>query len=125
MDKLFGLSEKALQVTEDRAVLLSTNIVNSETPNYKAKDIDFYKVMNGLDNSQPLETTSSAHIQREDMVGGSEVKFRIPMQFSMDGNTVDPEIERKNFLENSLRYQVNLSFIQNKADQIMKAIKGD
>jgi flagellar basal-body rod protein FlgB len=43
---------------------------------------------------------------------------------SLDGNTVDGEIERKNFIENALRYQVNLTFIQNKSDELTKAMGG-
>ena len=50
--------------------------------------------------------------------------YRVPMQTSMDGNTVDENIERKNFIENSLRYQVSLTFIQNESAELMKAIKG-
>jgi flagellar basal-body rod protein FlgB len=44
---------------------------------------------------------------------------------SLDGNTVDDEIERKNFMENSLRYQMNLTFISNKSSELLKAIKGE
>lgn len=126
MDKIFGLSEKALAVTEERASLLSSNLVNSSTPNYKAKDIDFQKVMQSANNSETLLTTNAKHIQSSNsLASGAQVQYRVPMQTSMDNNTVDPEIERKNFLENSIKYQVSLTFIQSKTEQIMKAIKGE
>lgn len=125
MSDLFGLSEKALSLSEDRAVMLTTNIVNSGTPNYKAKDIEFEKVLAGIQPEKSLKLTSSKHIQLDHQINGAQVKYRVPMQYSMDGNTVDPEIERKNFLENSMKYQVSLTFIQNKTEQLMKAIKGD
>ncbi len=125
MSDLFGLSEKALSLSEDRAVMLTTNIVNSGTPNYKAKDIEFEKVLTNMQAEKGLKLTSSKHIQVDHQINGAQIKYRVPMQYSMDGNTVDPEIERKNFLENSMKYQVSLTFIQNKTEQLMKAIKGD
>ncbi len=126
MDKIFGVAEKALTVTEERASLISSNLVNSSTPNYKAKDIDFDKVMKDVDSTSMLQSTNPQHIRTSsNEAGGLPIQYRIPMQTSMDGNTVDPEIERKNFMQNSLKYQVSLTFIQNKTDQIMKAMKGD
>lgn len=127
MDKLFGLSEKSLILSEERANILSSNLVNSSTPNYKAKDIDFNKLMQSasMESSASLDVTSPGHIKSSSsQIAGAQIQYRVPMQFSMDGNTVDPEIERKNFLQNSMKYQVSLTFIKNKTDQIMKAIKG-
>lgn len=114
---ILGLPEEALKICEERAVLISNNLVNAATPKYKAKDIDFTKTMHDIEqaNSNAGSPFSMA----------SEVKYRIPMQKSMDGNTVDAEIERKSFLENALRYEVNLTFMQNKADEIISAIKGE
>jgi flagellar basal-body rod protein FlgB len=126
MNNIFGVAEKALTVAEERANLLSTNLVNSSTPNYKAKDINFDQVMKNVESGDTLNTTSSQHIKTASSeAGGLPLQYRIPMQVSMDGNTVDPEIERKNFMQNSLKYQVSLTFIQNKTDQLMKAMKGD
>lgn len=124
-DSIFGLSEKALQLSEGRSVMLSNNLVNSSTPHYKARDIDFNKAMQEANQTYSLETTSKNHIQASNQLSGHQVQYRIPMQMAMDGNTVDDEIERKNFMENALRYQVNLTFISNKSDEIMKAIKGE
>ena len=127
MDKIFGASEKALQLCEDRSVLLSNNVVNSATPHYKARDIDFQKLMQQEASNQAsiLTTTSANHFQASDLSGGESAQYRVPMQKSMDGNTVDEDIERKDFLENAIRYQVNLTFVQNKSDQLLKAIKGE
>ncbi len=127
MDKLFGVAENALKLTEDRASLITTNLVNSSTPRFKAKDIDFYDVLKKMGGSDTgLDSTNSHHLTgMNGNISQSEIKYRIPMQTSMDGNTVDPEIERKNFMQNSIRYQVSLTFIQNKTDELIKAIKGD
>ena len=127
MDKIFGLAEQALGVTEQRATMLSGNIVNSNTPGYKAKDIDFDQVMKEVTGSaESLQVTNKNHISTTNVeTGNLPFKYRIPMQTSLDGNTVDTEIELKNFMQNAMKYQVSLSFIQNKTDQIIKAMKGD
>lgn len=124
-DSIFGISGKALQLTEDRSVMLANNLVNSSTPNYKAKDIDFTQAMQNANQMYALDRTHSNHINVTNQAGGERMLYRVPMQMSLDGNTVDSEIERKNFIENALRYQVSLTFIQNKSDELMKAIKGE
>ncbi len=124
-NSIFGMSERALQLCEDRAVLITNNLVNSSTPNYKARDISFQDALREAHGSQNLDRTNTNHLNVQNLAHGSDLLYRIPMQKSLDGNTVDDEIERKNFLENAMRYQVNLSFIQTKTDQLMKAMKGD
>lgn len=126
-NNIFGLSEKALQLCEDRSTLLTSNIVNSSTPHYKARDIDFHKALQDANqNASTLLTTNQNHISSTNQLSGGEpIMYRIPHQMSLDGNTVDDELERKNFIENALRYQVNLTFIQSKTEQIMKALKGE
>lgn len=125
-DSIFGISERALQLSEGRAVLLSGNIVNSSTPHYKARDINFNKILQEETNTASrLATTEAKHMQASSPNGQPNTMYRIPMQKNMDGNTVDEEIERKNFLQNSLNYQVNLTFIKNTTDQLHKAIKGE
>lgn len=127
MDKIFGLAEHVLSVSEQRASMLSANLVNANTPNYKAKDIDFNQVMKSVsDPSSRLQVTNSNHISSANNDFYSlPVQYRIPMQKSLDGNTVDPEIERKSFVENSLKYQLGLTFIQNKTHEMIKAMKGE
>jgi flagellar basal-body rod protein FlgB len=125
-DKIFGVSGQALQLCEDRAIMLTDNLVNSSTPHYKARDIDFQKTLqNASANSAQLKTSDPRHIVPHSVANGAQTLYRVPMQFSHDGNTVDDEIERKNFIENALRYQVNLTFVRNESSGLMKAIKGE
>lgn len=125
MEKIFGLSERALQLSEDRAVLLTQNLVNSSTPHYKSKDIDFSKTLKEANKTYGLKATNTRHLAGSSPLSGERLMYRVPMQNSLDGNTVDTEIERKNFIENALRYQVSLTFVQNKSEQLLAAIKGE
>ena len=126
MEDIFGSAGKALQLCENRATILTNNIANASTPHYLAKDIDFHKLLTQetLPNSN-LQLTNSKHLSMADPIDSSDLMYRVPMQNSLDGNTVNEQMERKNFIENALHYQVNLTFIQNKTDEIKKAIKGE
>lgn len=126
-DSIFGLSEKALALSEERAVILSSNMVNSATPHYQAKDINFRELLKNADSAQAsnLATTEPGHLQPSNGGHHSPTMYRVPMKTSLDGNTVDEDIERKNFLQNALNYQVNLTFMKNTTDRLMKAIKGE
>jgi flagellar basal-body rod protein FlgB len=121
---MFGLEEKSLSLCEMRSGMLAHNIANADTPNYKATDLNFHEALNQA-HSSSLNITNSNHLQNKDSVDGYKSYYRIPTQTNQDGNTVDDDIERQNFIENALRYQASLGFAQNKATSILKAIKGE
>jgi flagellar basal-body rod protein FlgB len=123
--KIFGLSEQALSLCESRSVLLTNNLVNSSTPHYKARDIDFNKALQNANEMYSLKATDKKHINASNQLSGAKIMYRVPNQISLDGNTVDDEMERKNFIENSLRYQVNLTFVKYESDKIRYALKGE
>lgn len=121
----FDVEERALKLCEGRATLLAGNIANSSTPQYKARDFDFQKAMKMAGAQSGLVTTDVKHIQAGNSIAGQSVAYRVPMQFSLDENTVDDELERKNFVQNSIKYQASLGFAQNKLSNLMRAIKGE
>ena len=41
IDKAFSVHEKALGLRNQRLEVLSRNIANADTPNFKAQDLDF------------------------------------------------------------------------------------
>ena len=45
LNGIFGVHEKAMVLRQRRLALLGQNIANADTPHYKAKDIDFKKIM--------------------------------------------------------------------------------
>ena len=129
LDKAMGIHETALYVRAKRSAILSSNLANSDTPDYKAKDIDFKSVLRNASNRQStgtMKTTNSKHIQP----GGYDTKtaellFRHPNQPSLDGNTVDAQIEKAKFAENAMQYQTSLSFLTGKFKGLTKALRGD
>ncbi|WP_202971939.1 flagellar basal body rod protein FlgB [Legionella geestiana] len=120
-----GLEEKALKLCETRASLIAQNIANGATPNYKARDIDFQKALREAQGRHTLDTSNAGHISSTHQQDGATLLYRTPMQSSMDNNTVDDEIERKNFMQNALRFQASLGFSHAKMSQLLKAIRGE
>ena len=127
MDDLFGIHATALKLRANRAELLAANIANSDTPNYKARDIDFKKTLSMVaSNKADMEVTNAKHIDSSgNSKMGAEILYRIPSQPSLDGNTVDLQTERSAFLENSMMYQASLQFLNGKINGLMTAIRGE
>jgi flagellar basal-body rod protein FlgB len=126
LDKLMGFHQKAMQVRTQRMEVIAGNLANANTPGYKARDIDFKQAMKSAQQSsgQNLARTHDNHIKGS-IQGSGELKFRMPDQPDTgDGNTVDVQIERNTFLDNGLRYQAGMEFLNGKISGMKKAIKG-
>jgi len=128
LDKIFGMKEAALRLRAQRTEVLASNLANADTPNYKAKDIDFHAAMKQATSSSgggTLRTTHKGHISAAG-VGGLDtyVKFRMPTQPSLDGNTVETHVEQAAFAKSAMEYQTTLRFFEGTSKGIMKAIKG-
>ena len=127
MDNLFGIHATALKLRANRAELLAANIANADTPNYKARDIDFKHALKMAgSNKSDMRTTNVRHITSAGTSKmGAEIMYRTPDQPSLDGNTVDLQTERSAFLENSMMYQASLRFLNGRISGLMTAIRGE
>jgi len=122
---LFGIHTQALALWQRRAEVLSTNLANADTPSYQARDIDFRAALGAADTgSLPLAATTPGHIDTAAPNAAEALKYRVPTQPSLDGNTVDAESEQAAFAENSVRYQASLTFINAQIRQLRTAITG-
>lgn len=126
-DSALGVHPQALSLRSQRAEILASNLANADTPGYKAKDIDFKSIMaNASEQSgTSLRRTHANHIQVGSATGTAETVYRVPNQSSLDGNTVDGQLEKSAFAENALRYQASLTFISGKFKGMMAALKGE
>jgi flagellar basal-body rod protein FlgB len=50
--------------------------------------------------------------------------YRVPVAPSIDGNTVDVQLEQAAFSENAIRYQTTLHFVNSKLRGLMTALTG-
>ncbi len=126
-DNLFGIHEQALLVHGQRLSVLANNMANADTPNFKARDIDFAAVLSGADGamSLPVTRTNATHLASTDgALSVGELMYRNPYQASLDGNTVEMPVEQAAFSENNVRYQASLTFINAQISLMQFAIAG-
>ncbi|MBC3880147.1 flagellar basal body rod protein FlgB [Undibacterium sp. LX40W] len=128
LDDYLRFHESALSVRGQRQQLLASNIANADTPNYKARDIDFGKAMSAaLEKATPpnsLKKSDSSHLEAKGTVAGVVPGYRQESQGNVDGNTVNMDEERNAFTDNALRYEASLTMINMQIKGILAAIQG-
>lgn len=110
LDRQFGIHADALRLRSRRLEVLATNIANAATPGFKARDLDVGAALRGGESF-------AARL-------GNQLRFRVPVQASLDGNTVELATEQTEFARNALQYQASLSFLTGRIQTIMSALKG-
>lgn len=139
LDQYFQFNETALSLRSKRQEVIASNIANADTPNYKARDIDFASALQtalgtpatSADGTAPalaLSTSSSAHLTDGAPAGstlpdGTPLLYRTPAQGSVDGNTVDMDVERNQFTDNSVRYEAGVTMISAQIKNMLAAIQ--
>jgi flagellar basal-body rod protein FlgB len=134
LDNYIGVHARALQVSSQRTELIARNLANADTPGYKAQDIDFRAALAQAGSAGAplaLATTQSGHqlvganaSGIADPSSAASLKYRNPLAPSLDGNTVDAQIEQGAFAENALRFQATLTFLNSRFRGLMTAITG-
>lgn len=130
IDDLLRFNQTALNLRGARQELIASNIANADTPNFKAKDIDFASALKGaLSGSTaklPMTATETSHLSGNTgkSVMGAPVQYRNVLQPSADGNTVDMDVERAQFADNALRYEASVQFISSEIKGLLTAIQG-
>ena len=135
LDPIFGIHAEAMSVQRKRMEVLSANIANSDTPGFQARDVDFASTLASVikrdsQGASRTLTTDARHIPMNPNLNvgpagdGSRLAYRVPMQPSVDGNTVDVQIEQAKFAEAALHYQASLQFADGRIRGLMTAITG-
>ena len=130
LDSYLGVHAAALKVRERRTELLAANLANADTPGFKSRDLDFRAALAEAGSSTAgvaLATTRPNQIGSGSLTTGSTeafLKYRTPLAPSLDGNTVDAQLEQSAFAENAVRYQATLQFLSGRFRSLMTAITG-
>ena len=122
LDELLNFNHQALNLRSQRQQVLASNIANADTPGYKARDFDFRSALaNAV--AQPAATTASdgAVLARAPQ---PELLYRSVLQPSVDGNTVDMDVERAQFAENTVHYESNITMLTHQIRMMLAAIQG-
>ena len=153
LNSYLGVHAAALTLRERRTELLANNLANADTPNFKARDLDFQGalaavgtaaagqaaaatpgkialsapnsagVLAGIPN---IAAGTTSPLRSSGAIGSTEafLKYRTPLAPSLDGNTVDPQLEQAAFAENTVHYQATLAFLSQRFKSLMTAITG-
>ena len=130
VDDYLRFHEAALSIRGQRQQMIASNIANADTPNYKARDIDFSAAMNNVlqrnagQTPSELAKTALQHLDTQGAVGGSPQLYRTTVQGNIDGNTVDMDVERNQFTDNALRYEASLTILNMQIRNMLSAIQG-
>jgi flagellar basal-body rod protein FlgB len=128
LDSYLGVHQDALKLQSKRTEIIADNLANSDTPGYKARDIDFRAAMASAgspDAPVQLTSTNPGHLSLDPNTNASaSLKYRTPLAPSLDGNTVDTQQEQAAFADNTVRYQATLTFLTARFKGLMTAITG-
>lgn len=116
LDGLLGFHEQALKLRIQRQEILASNIANADTPNYKARDLDFAAAL-----KEALAGSGESAVPEK---AEPQVLYRTQVQPSLDGNTVDMDVERAQFADNALRIEAELTFLTERIKTMLAAIRG-
>ncbi len=118
--------EQALKFRALRNQVLSSNIANADTPNYKARDVSFADAMSSVGHdSLGMTKTSDLHKNAWGQTSdGTRTLYRVPNQPTLDGNTVEVDVEQAEFAENALQYRTSLAFLDGTIRGLRYALKG-
>ncbi|MGQ0710144.1 MAG: flagellar basal body rod protein FlgB [Rhodoferax sp.] len=126
---------KALVVRAERQRLIASNIANADTPGYQGRDLDFRQAMEQALGQGPAlalqgargAAPEAAHLPLHSQTGSLDkggLAYTPVTQAAMDNNTVDMDRERASFVDNAVRYEATLRFINGQARTMLSAIQG-
>ena len=121
IDNYLGVHAQALAIESRRTQLLASNLANSDTPNYKARDVDFRAALAAATAPGAAGTAGAGGVAA---ARDPALMYRVPLAPSLDGNTVDPQLEQAAFAENAVRYQATLTLLNSRLRSLMTAITG-
>jgi flagellar basal-body rod protein FlgB len=136
LDDTLSFHQSALRIRAERQALIAANIANADTPNFKAKDIDFNAALKqAMGGKLPMSAnnltrTDELHLSGQAVNGNQlnampgEVQYRKMLQGNVDGNSVDMDVERNQFIDNALRYEASLKMLDGQLKRLMTAIQG-
>jgi flagellar basal-body rod protein FlgB len=140
LDDTLAFYQQALNLRSYRQQVLAANIANADTPNYKARDIDFNRTLaaaqgmtqNGLAAGSGVTRLALAGTSAGHLAGGGDAAvpgnpallYRTTLQMSADGNSVDMDVERSRFADNALHYEANVTFVSGQIKTLLTAVTG-
>ncbi len=117
---------KALAIREAQMALTTSNLANTDTPNYKAKGVDFHAEMQKAtgQTTSELKKTNPQHLSAHGQKNDLNVQFVQSGITRADGNTVDPNLEKTKFVEQQIQYQAIVELLTKSRSSVITTLKG-
>ncbi len=126
MESIFGIHDRALLLRASRMDVLASNLANADTPNFKARDMDFSTALGeaATPNGTRMISTHERHQRANRGEASAALQYRVPYQPTEDGNTVEADMELSRFAQNAVAYQTTLLFLNGRISTLRSAITG-
>ena len=128
LDDSLAFQAQALNVRAFRQQVLAANIANADTPHYKARDVDFREALAGALAGRRIDglvlaRTDAGHLKGGGIASVDPLKYRTETQSSVDGNTVDMDVERAQFADNAMHYEAGITFLSGQLRGMLDAMQ--
>ena len=120
----FDFQGQALLLRAERQRVIAGNLANADTPGYQARDFDFASALRDATGSAGAAAGIAADVMARGGRAAPALRYAVPSQTSLDGNTVDVDRERGAFADNAVKYESTLRFINGSVRTMLDAIKG-
>ncbi len=130
LTQALDFNSTALLLRAERTRVLAGNVANADTPNYKALNFDFPQALasaTGASAGAPVARAGRTHVAHLPAAAAGRdpaLQYRNPPQAALDGNSVDMDLERAAFADNTVRFEASLRFLNGQIRTLVMAISG-
>jgi len=116
--------EQALNYASTKQKVISNNIANADTPNFKAQDVSFKQVLNEKLESLTVNRTDRRHFDFSMKNNTSTNIYTNNVSYNNSGNSVDIDKEMSNLATNQIYYNAVTERLSSKFQSIQNVVRG-
>lgn len=120
----YNLFKKALDASTERGKVISNNIANVNTANYKRNYVVFEENLKNATGTLEMKRTRESHIDVNSPKNEIEVKKDETSSMRQDGNNVNVDLEKVNQAANTLMYNALINGLNNRLSMKRYIING-
>lgn len=122
---VFGIHGEALRLRQERLQVIASNLANADTPHFQARDLDFNAALRAALANGESAADAGGRMATPPAAPDAHLVYRLATQPSLDGNTVDANVENAAFARAAVEYRATLSFVQGRLATLRTAITGE
>lgn len=123
-EEVYDLIKKSMDAASLRSKVISNNIANINTKDYKRSYVNFEDTLKKNTDDLELKTSEDKHIKNTEPQGEISIQKDNTTSMNEDGNNVDLENEEVNMVSNALMYNALITVANNKLSVTKYIING-